>query len=76
MRKLRTQSAIAKMLRQARGSKEMPLSVVIEDLKDLKVKCSLANLGKIETGDISCRVDIFAALCLIYEIKPENGLYC
>lgn len=75
MRRLRKQSMMGKMLRQARAGKEMPLCVVIEELKDLKIKCSLANLGKIETGTISCRADILGALCLIYDVNPEDVLY-
>lgn len=76
MRRLKRQSAIGKTLRSARESKDMPLCVVTEELKDLKVKCSLANLGKIETGNISLRADILGALCLIYEIEPVDVLYC
>lgn len=53
----------------------MPLCVVIEELKDLNVKCSLANLGKIETGSITCRADILGALCLIYELELNDVLY-
>ena len=75
MRRLKRQSAIGKTLRSARESKDMPLCVVIEELKDLRVKCSLANLGKIETGNISCRADILGALCLVYDITPEDVLY-
>lgn len=75
MRRLRKQSQIAKSLRQARVAKEMPLCVVIEELKDLQVKCSLGNLGKVETNQISCRADILGALCLIYSINPEDVLY-
>lgn len=75
MRRIRKQHMIGKALRQARASKNMPLCVVIEELKDLKIKCSLANLGKIETGNISCRADILGALCLIYDITPEKILY-
>ena len=75
MRRLRKQAMMGKALRQARTGKEMPLCVVIEELKDLKIKCSLANLGKIETGGISCRADILGALCLIYDIVPEDVLY-
>lgn len=76
MRRLKTQAMIGKVLRQARESKkDMPLCVVISELKELKVKCSLANLGKIETGKISCRADILGALCLIYNISPEDALY-
>lgn len=74
-RSLKKQSAIGKALRQARENKKMPLCVVSEDLKDLKVKCSIANLGKIETGNISCRADILGALCLIYEISSDDALY-
>ena len=75
MRRLKRQSAIGKTLRSASESKDMPLCVVIEELKDLRVKCSLANLGKIETGNISCRADILGALCLVYDITPEDVLY-
>ena len=75
MRRLKKQPLIAKALRQSRTNKEMPLCVVIEELKDMRVKCSLANLGKIETGNISCRADILGALCLIYDIKPDEVLY-
>lgn len=76
MRRLTTQAMIGKALRKARESKkDMPLCVVIGELKELKVKCSLANLGKIETGKISCRADILGALCLIYKVAPEEVLY-
>lgn len=76
MRKLKKQATIAKELRHAREEKaKMPLCVVIEELKDLKIKCSLANLGKIETGQISCRSDILGALCIIYDIEPSDVLY-
>ncbi|MDD9897434.1 MAG: hypothetical protein OXU45_00390 [Candidatus Melainabacteria bacterium] len=75
MRRLKTQKMIAKSLRKARLDSQMPLEVVIEDLKDLKVKCSRANLNKVEIGQISCRADILAALCLIYDIKVEEVLY-
>jgi|GEM_PF-4629835 len=63
------------MLRDTREGKHIPLCVVIEELKDLKIKCSIANLAKIETGEISCRMDIFAGLCLIYELEPSKVLY-
>ena len=75
MRRLRSQSMIGKMLRQAREAKDMPLCVVVEELKDLRIRCSLPNLGKIETANISCRADILGALCLIYDIAPEKVLY-
>lgn len=75
MRKLRAKNSMAKELRKARLQKQMPLCVVVEELKDLRITCSLANLGKIETGTISCRADILGALCMIYEIKPETILY-
>jgi hypothetical protein len=75
MRRLKRQSAIGKTLRETRLGKNMPLCVVVEELKDLKIKCSLANLGKIETGNISCRADILGALCLVYDINPEDVLY-
>lgn len=53
----------------------MPLSVVIAEIKELNVKCSRANLGKIENGDISCRADILGALSLIYEVDPRKILF-
>ncbi len=75
MRKLRATLSFGKELRKARLQKRMPLCVVVEELKELRVQCSIANLGKIETGEISCRADILGALCLIYEINPELILY-
>ncbi len=75
MRKLRSSKDIAKELRKLRAELDIPLCVVIEELKHLKVKCSLANLGKIEAGEISCRADILGGLCLIYNVSTEIVLY-
>ncbi|MBU6197406.1 MAG: hypothetical protein ACOYK1_05765 [Vampirovibrionia bacterium] len=53
----------------------MPQDVVIEFLRDFKVKCSKANLSKLERDLISCRADILGALSLIYEIDPKEVLF-
>lgn len=66
---------IGQMLRFAREKKEIPLYLMPEYLREYKIKCSTANLSKIERGLISCRVDIFAALCLIYKLDPSEVLY-
>ncbi len=66
---------IGKELKRIRETKEIPQDVVIESLKDLKIQCSKANLSKIERDLISCRADILAALCLIYEISPDLILF-
>lgn len=75
MRKLRNQVSIGKFLKECRAAHQMPLSVVIAEIKELNVKCSRANLGKIENGDISCRADILGALSLIYEVDPRKILF-
>ena len=54
---------------------QMPQDVVIENLKDLKIKCSKANLSKIERDLISIRGDILAGLILIYEINSDRILF-
>lgn len=72
-RKLRRR--IGKELKRIRELQRMPQDVVIESLKDYKIKCSKPNLSKIERDLISCRADILAALCLIYETSSDLVLY-
>ncbi len=62
-------------LKKIREKKQMPQDVVIEYFKDLQINCSKANLSKIERDLISCRADILAALCLIYEHDPREVLF-
>lgn len=49
--------------------------VAIEFLRDFKVKCSKANLSKLERDLIYCRAYILGALSLIYEIDPKKILF-
>ncbi|MEB3316005.1 MAG: hypothetical protein VKK32_07320 [Candidatus Melainabacteria bacterium] len=75
MKQLRLRRNIGSYLKLIREKKEMPQDVVIEFLRDFKVKCSKANLSKLERDLISCRADILGALSLIYEIDPKEVLF-
>lgn len=66
---------IGKELKRIREAHGMPQDVVVESLMDNRIKCSKPNLSKIERDLISCRADILAALCLIYEISTDLVLY-
>lgn len=66
---------IGKKLKEIREQAKMPQDVAVECLKDIKINCSKPNLSKIERGLITCRADILAGLCLIYEVSPELILY-
>lgn len=62
-------------LKELREDLDMPLDVVVEFLKDLKIKCSKASLSRIENNIVVCRMDIFAGLCLIYETRADRVLF-
>ena len=75
MKQIKLRKNIGNYLKKIREGKRMPQDVVIEYFKDLKINCSKANLSKIERDLISCRADILAALCLIYEEDPKKVLF-
>jgi hypothetical protein len=75
MKQRKLRRTIGKELKRIRETQGMPQDVVIECLKDYKIQCSKPNLSKIERDLISCRADILAALCLIYETSSDLVLY-
>lgn len=66
---------ISSILRKARDSKDLSLSQVAAKLATLGIEGSKSNLNRIELNQISCRSDILAGLCLIYDIDPKDILY-
>jgi hypothetical protein len=72
---MRLNKNIGKALLEARLRLKMPLDVVIESLKDEGLKYNKGNLSRIERQIISCRADLLAALCKIYEIDANDVLY-
>lgn len=72
---MRLNKHIGKSLFNARQKLKMPMDAVIESLKDEGLKYNKGNLSRIEREIISCRADLCAALCRIYEIDPKDILY-
>ncbi len=63
-------------LKKLRLELNMPIDVVVESLKELKVKSTKGTISKIERGLLSIRADLLAGLCLVYGgLKPEVILY-
>lgn len=66
---------IGKTLKKLRNKLKMPLSVVVECLKDEGIKYYTGNLSRVERQENSCSVEVFAALCKIYEVDPNDVIY-
>lgn len=66
---------IGKTLRAIRTKLNMPLDVVIENLKDEKIKYYKGNLSRIEREETNCPAFLLAALCKVYEVDPKEVLY-
>lgn len=72
---MRLNKNIGKALHKARLRLKMPLDVVIESLKDEGLKYNKGNLSRIERQLISCRADLLAGLCKIYEVEPNDIIF-
>ena len=76
MPKIRGQVSIGKLLRKHREDLGYPLIVVIGFLKDdHRIVFSESSLAKVERGEFFMKVNLLAALCLIYEIEPSEIIY-
>lgn len=66
---------IGTFLRKKRNEMKVPLDQVVAELDLLNIECSKSALSRLEREAISCRADILAGLCLIYDLDPREVLY-
>lgn len=75
MKPKKLRKKLGSYLKKLRLGQKMPLDVVVEELRDLKISCSKPNLSKLERDIISCRTEVFAGLMIIYESSAEEALF-
>lgn len=75
MGRVKIRKKIGKILRIARGKKKLSLEQVIAKINLLGIDCSKSNLSRIELDEVSCRLDIFAGLALIYQVNFDDIVY-
>ena len=66
---------LGKFLKKIREDKRMTLLEVTAYLQMYRIKCSHANLSRIEAGLQKPKADLVAALAIIYEISTEDILF-
>jgi len=66
---------LGKFLKKLRESKRMTLLEVSAYLSMNRIKCSHANLSRIESGIQTPKADTIAALAIIYEISADEILF-
>jgi transcriptional regulator with XRE-family HTH domain len=66
---------LGKFLKKLRESKKMTLLEVSAYLSMHRIKCSHANLSRIEGGIQTPKADTIAALAIIYEISSDEILF-
>ncbi len=48
---------------------------VVAELNLMQIDCSKSALSRLEREMISCRADILAGLCKIYDLDPKDVMY-
>lgn len=75
MRKRQIRRNIGKFLKKIREDQKMTLLEVSAYLQMLRIKCSHANLSRIESSKQAPRADIVAGLAIIYRITSDEILF-
>ena len=71
----RIRRKIGSYLKKIRVELGIPLDQAIAELSLMNISCSKSALSRLERELISCRADILAGLCKIYNINPNDVLY-
>jgi transcriptional regulator with XRE-family HTH domain len=66
---------IGSFLKKLRLQNNFSLHEISSYLAAYNVKCSYANLSRIENGNSAIRSDVIAGLSLIYDISTEEILF-